>query len=87
MHLHRIAFFVGCRQMETAGSNHDTYVTYMLRRPRILEFSSENLKSYIFQWVPSPVLNLTEIFQKRNVAKNGREIHGICCSQRDVYEA
>jgi hypothetical protein len=71
---------------EKAGPNHDTYVTYTLRRPRRLEFSSENHRSYIFQWVPSPVLNLNEIFQDQNVAKDRREIRGICCRQRGVFE-
>ena len=71
---------------QKTGPNHDTYVTYTLSRPRRMEFSSENLRSYIFQWVPSPVLNLSEIFQEQNVAKNGREIRGICCRQRGVYD-
>jgi hypothetical protein len=72
------------RWRQKTGPNHDTYeyVTYTLRRPTILEFSSENL----FQWFPSPVLNLTEIFQGRNVANNVREIHGMYCRQRGVFE-
>ena len=74
------------RWRQKAGPNHDTYATYTLRRPRRLAFSSEILRSYIFQWVPSPVLNLTEIFQERNVANHVREIRGICRRQRGVYE-